>query len=150
MVIALALVEDVAEILDLQRLAYRSEGALYGDYSIPPLTQTLDELRAHFGSRLFLKAVEEGTIIGSVRAHQQGLTCHVERLIVHPDFQRRGIGTELLKQIEAGFPEARRFELFTGYKSAGNIRLYERSGYKAFRRESVSESLCLVFMEKTR
>ncbi len=94
--------------------------------------------------------MEEGAVIGSVRAYQNGTTCYVERLIVHPTFRRRGIGTSLLARIEAEFPEARRFELFTGHKSAGNIRLYERAGYKVFKQEPVNDRLTLVFMEKVK
>jgi len=149
-VISRARVDDSLEILGLQQLAYRSEAELYDDYSLPPLTQTLENLQAQFGSRVFLKAVEEGAVIGSVRAYQNGTTCYVERLIVHPTFRRRGIGTSLLARIEAEFPEARRFELFTGHKSAGNIRLYERAGYKVFKQEPVNATLTLVFMEKVK
>jgi len=149
-VISRARVDDSLEILGLQQLAYRSEAELYDDYSLPPLTQTLENLQAQFGSRVFLKAVEEGAVIGSVRAYQNGTTCYVERLIVHPTFRRRGIGTSLLARIEAEFPEARRFELFTGHKSAGNIRLYERAGYKVFKQEPVNDRLTLVFMEKVK
>jgi len=53
-----------------------------------------------------------------------------------------------MQAIEARFPSARRYELFTGEKSTGNIRLYERLGYRIFRRERLSERVTLVFMEK--
>ena len=41
MEITQATAEDAAAILALQRLAYQSEAEVYGDFSIPPLTQTL-------------------------------------------------------------------------------------------------------------
>jgi hypothetical protein len=41
MMITQAAAADAAEILALQKLAYQSEAAIYQDYSIPPLTQTL-------------------------------------------------------------------------------------------------------------
>ena len=53
-----------------------------------------------------------------------------------------------MQAIEARFPAARRYELFTGEKSAGNIRLYERLGYRICRRERLSEQVMLVWMEK--
>ncbi len=149
MEITAASLEDATAILALQRLAYQSEAAIYDDFTIPPLTETLDDVKTHFGRRLFLKAVEDDRIVGSVRAYQEGATLHVERLIAHPDFRRRGIGTALLNRIEVAFPTARRFELFTGHKSSGNKRLYERLGYRAFRRERVNEKVTLVYMEKT-
>ncbi len=148
MEISPAVAEDAEEILALQRLAYQSEAAIYDDFTIPPLTETLDDLKARFRDRQFLKAIEDGRIIGSVRAFQDNATCHVERLIVHPGHRCRGIGSGLLSRIETLFPAARRFQLFTGHKSAGNIRLYERIGYRAFRREPVNEKVTLVYMEK--
>ncbi len=147
--IAPAAVDDAAAILALQRLAYQTEAAIYDDFTLPPLTETLAELQAHFARRQFLKAVEQGRIVGSVRAFEDQATCYVERLIVQPEARRRGIGTALLNQIETHFPTARRFELFTGHKSAGNLRLYERQGYRAFRRQRVSEKVELVYLEKT-
>ena len=75
-------------------------------------------------------------------------TCYVGRLIVHPEFQGRGIGTRLMLAIEAEFPEAGRYELFTGSKSENNIRLYERLGYTILRREPVADKVALVYMVK--
>lgn len=143
-----ATIEDADSILALQRLAYQSEAARYDDFTIPPLTETLEGMKARFHDRLFLKAVEGCQIIGSVRAYQDGATCHVERLVVHPDHRRRGTGTALLNRIETCFPTAQRFELFTGHKSESNIRLYERAGYRAVRQKKVNEKLSLVVMEK--
>ncbi|MGL5065673.1 MAG: hypothetical protein ACRC62_37360 [Microcoleus sp.] len=40
--------EDIAAILELQKLGDRSEAQLDRDSNIPPLTQTLDELRGGF------------------------------------------------------------------------------------------------------
>lgn len=143
-----ATVQDAEEILTLQRLAYESEAAIYGT-TLPPMADSLDVMTACFLDRRFLKAVERDRIVGSVRGHQDGATCHVERLIVHPDFRRRGLGTALLNRIENAFPCARRFELFTGDRSADNLRLYERQGYRPFRRERLDDRVTLVFLEET-
>ena len=55
---------DAAEILSLQRLAYVREARIYGDFTIPPLAQTLEELSAEFASKVFLKALEGGDLVG--------------------------------------------------------------------------------------
>jgi ribosomal protein S18 acetylase RimI-like enzyme len=140
--------EDTATILELQKLAYQSEAQIYNDFHIPPLTQSLDELKIDFTDKVFLKAQIEDKIVGSVRGYQAGDTCYIERLIVHPDHQRQGIGTALMNQIELCFVQAQRFELFTGYKSERNIHLYEWLGYKIFKSAKINKNLSFVFMEK--
>lgn len=140
--------EDAAEILALQKLAYRSEAELNGDWTIPPLTQNLGEMAGEFADKTILKAVTCGKIVGSVRGILASGTCQIGRLIVDPEYQGNGIGTRLLTEIEMLFPAAKRFELFTGTKSSANIRLYRRLGYREFREEDLSPKVRLVFMEK--
>ncbi len=53
-----------------------------------------------------------------------------------------------MKGIESHFGQAQRFELFTGHKSDRNIHLYERLGYKIFKREEINQNLSFVFMQK--
>ena len=60
--------EDAEIILHLQMHAYLSEAEIYNDYSILPLIQTLKEIREEFSQQVFLNAIEEGKIVGSVRA----------------------------------------------------------------------------------
>src|SRR5712691_10846311 len=146
--IAPATIDDAPAILDLQKLAYHSEAMLYHDWSIAPLTQTLAELRAEFTDWKILKASHGNRIIGSVRAIERNGTCSIGRLMVHPQHQRQGIGVRLMQTIESMFPEAAKFELFTGSKSEGNIRLYEKLGYHSSRSERGSADLSLVFFEK--
>ena len=142
--------DDVEAILALQKLAYQSEARLYEDWNLPPLTQTLDSLRAEFESSRVLKALEGSVLAGSVRARMEQRTCLVGRLIVSPDLQGRGLGTRLMRAVEAEFPEAQRFELFTGSRSEANIRLYERLGYRRSREQVLSPAVTLQFLEKRR
>jgi ribosomal protein S18 acetylase RimI-like enzyme len=143
-----AVIADGAEILALQKLCYRSEAELTNDFQIPPLLQDQKSIEHDFATQRFLKALKEGRIVGSVRAYSRDGTCHVGRLIVHPALQNRGLGTRLMHEIEATFPEVARFELFTGEKSARNLHLYQKLGYQVFRTEKLNELTTLVFMER--
>ena len=138
---------DLAEILELQHLAYQSEAILLNNFSIPPLTQTLAEIETEFQNGVFLKALDDGRIIGSVRGYVKESTLYIGKLIVHPDFRGRGIGTSLLEAIEQHCPGCR-YELFTSAKSEKNIRLYERRGYCRFAEKSVAPGLTFVYLEK--
>jgi ribosomal protein S18 acetylase RimI-like enzyme len=134
----------------MQHLAYLSEGELYNDFSLPPLLQTLQEINTEFNAQLFLKAVADARLIGSVRAYEVNGTCYVGRLIVHPDFQDRGIGGRLLDEIENRFPNASRYELFTGQLSKKPLHIYQKRGYHPFRTEQIHEGLTIVYLEKRR
>lgn len=139
---------DLEEILRLQYLAYQSEAALCGTRDIPPLKQTLDEVRGEFESGLILKMVsEDAKIIGSVRARESGGVVYIGKLMVHPAHQRKGYGTRLLKAIEQRFPK-RWYELFTSTKSVGNIRLYKSLGYNVFNEKGVGDGLRFVYLQK--
>jgi ribosomal protein S18 acetylase RimI-like enzyme len=140
---------DAQQILDLQRLAYQSEAILYNDWSIPPLTQTFAQLREEFRNSVVLKACLRGSLIGSIRARAAGGVTHVGRLIVAPALQRQGIGSALLEAIESAFPDTERFELFTGSKSDGNIRLYRRHGYVPTHEKELAPSITIVYMSKS-
>lgn len=147
-VISRAELSDAAEILALQKLAYQSEARIYNDWTLAPLTQTLEGLRSEFARSVVLKAVSGERIVGSVRGRLEGDTCAIGRLIVHPAFQHQGIGSQLLRSIELACRQVRRFELFTGSRSTHNLRLYERHGYVVTRSQALTDELRLVFLEK--
>jgi ribosomal protein S18 acetylase RimI-like enzyme len=136
---------DAGELLTLQRAAYVAEAALYLDFSLPPLVETLAEIRAAITSQTVLKAAIGSRIIGAVRGRTDGETCEIGRLAVAPDRQGSGVGTSLVRAIEERFPGVRRFELFTGYRSEANIRLYRRLGYRVV---ADREHPVLIFLEK--
>jgi phosphoribosylanthranilate isomerase len=139
---------EAAEILALQKLAYQSEAELNDDFSIPPLTQTLEEIREEFGKSIVLIAGAEEKIIGSVRAHMEGGFCLIGRLIVHPDWQNQGIGGRLLDKIELHFPRTRLYSLFTGVRSKRNLYFYRKHGYKESHRTALNDKTPIVFLEK--
>jgi hypothetical protein len=55
-----------------------------------------------------------------------------------------------MKAIEQQFtaPEVNRYELNTGHKSIRNLYLYQKLGYREFKRIPVNEKVTMVFMEK--
>lgn len=89
---------DLEAILELQRLAYQSEARLLNDFSIPPLMQTLEEMKEEFRNGVFLKAVDAGgRIVGSVRGTLRGDTLLIGKLMVHPECQGNGLAPVCFK-----------------------------------------------------
>jgi GNAT superfamily N-acetyltransferase len=148
MKVEIASIDDLTEILELQIRAYQSEAAIYNDYSIEPLIETPLGLQEQFKHKTFLKAVLDGKIVGSARGYLKEETVHIGRLAVESDFQNQGMGTLLIRSIEAYFPNAKRYELFTGNKSISNLRLYNNLGYSEFKREPGGDQIMMIYLEK--
>ncbi len=140
--------QDLEAILQLQKACYQSEAAIYNDYNIPPLLQDLGALEKEFTEQVFLKAVAEGEIIGSVRGFMDEETCFVGKLIVKNNFQNQGIGKRLLDSMESAFPICKRFELLTGHKSLKNLYLYNKQGYNEFSRKVINNNMTIIYLEK--
>jgi ribosomal protein S18 acetylase RimI-like enzyme len=143
-----ATLADAAEILALQKLAYQSEAELYGDPSIPPLMQTLSEMEDDLRTQVVLKASNDGEIVASARAYEKDGTASIGRVIVHPRLQGRGLGKRIMAAIEARFPDARRFELFTGHRSTRNLGFYRGLGYEDFKTVALTPTILFVYLEK--
>ena len=165
---------DAPEILTLQKVAYQSEAELYGDDSLPALQQTLEELEKDFERRpaqeaselgaraagdhppnesdriVFIKAVVNGKIIGSIRGYAIGDTAYLSRMMVHPYFRGRGIGRRLLQEVEQAFPQSRRFEAKTGHQSKRNHFQLGKLGYSRYKTEPFTPTVTWVYFQKER
>lgn len=139
---------EAEALLALQRLSYQGEARRYEDDALPPLTQTLDALRADIREGVVLVARLGDELIGSVRARRAGDVLKVGKLLVHPSRRHVGLGTRLLTAIEAHAGDARWLEVFTGHRSEEFLGLYEKQGYARVAVEPVNARLSLVFLRK--
>jgi ribosomal protein S18 acetylase RimI-like enzyme len=144
---------DAGELLTLQRAAYITEAQLHRDPFLPPLTETLAEVREALADRdvTIIGVHEDGRLIGSIRVRrgpEDMHVAHIARLAVAPDRQGEGIGTRLLAAAEVSVAEGvEELRLFTGEYSERNLRLYERLGYRETHRAPAGDH-DLVFLSK--
>ncbi|MGI5287255.1 GNAT family N-acetyltransferase [Nonomuraea polychroma] len=130
------------ELLALQKAAYAVEAEIIKDDRIPPLHESLADLRAQ--PLRWLGAVDEdGRLAGAVAWEETVDEVDVNRLIVHPGALRRGIGRALVKEVlvRAG---ARRVVVATGRDNAPARRLYEGLGFVLTREVEVIPGLWIA------
>ena len=108
--------DTAAALLELQRRAYRVEAELIGFEGIPPLHETLEELRRC--GETFLGACDDERLIGAISWRYDGTTIDIHRLVVDPDAFRRGVGSALLGAALAAEPAAIRAVVQTGADNA--------------------------------
>ncbi|WP_439663194.1 GNAT family N-acetyltransferase [Lentzea sp. HUAS TT2] len=110
------------ELWTVQRLAYAVEAELIGFDGIPPLHESLDELRAC--DETFLGLYDEEGLAGAVSYRLDGSTVDICRLVVHPRAHRRGIASKLLDAVPGG-PQT----VSTGTKNEPALALYRKRGF---------------------
>ena len=138
--VRLATPADAAELLVLQRACWAPEGLASGDWVVPPLAETLEEVRAAVGEwrtyavRTASRGGGLGRLVASVRGGVRPgdpAVWETARLMVAPDLQGRGLGRELLALSEAAAPASvTTYWLTTGVVAAQNQRFYRRAGYR--------------------
>ena len=139
-----ATIEDAEILFDLQRKAYKSEAEIHNDFKIPPLTQSLGELKASFSQKTILKIMNDDTILASGQAYLESGTCHIGRMAVWPELQGKDIGSKLLSALESAFPDAGRAELFTGEHSVSNLAMYKHRGYIQFKTAQLGKTKVIL------
>ena len=150
--ISVATEQDAEQIFRLQYLCFQSEAALYGNYRIDPLVQTLDSVRQEVAADCVFVARLGDEVVGSVRGKvSEDGAAAIGKLCVHPRLQGHGIGARLLRAAETALSEQRgatRFRLHTGHRSEGNLRLYRRSGYQTVGRSQGADGVEMIVLEK--
>ena len=104
--------------------------ALYAAVGWTNYTQRPEMLRRAFaGSLCTLCAYDGGRIAGLVRAVGDGASvlC-VQDLLVLPEYQRRGLGSRLLRELLARYPDVYQTMLLTD-DTPEHAAFYERAGF---------------------
>ncbi|NUR00256.1 MAG: GNAT family N-acetyltransferase [Streptomyces sp.] len=150
--ISVATEQDAEQIFRLQYLCFQSEAALYGNYRIDPLVQSLDSVRQEVAADCVYVARLGEEVVGSVRGRvTEDGSASIGKLCVHPRLQGHGIGARLLRAAESALAEergAKVFRLHTGHRSEGNLRLYRRVGYQAVGTSQGNDGVPMIVLEK--
>ena len=138
-------------VAELVREGFRSEAERYG-VMIPPMHETSDDVLAALDDGdVTLLGLIGGEPVATVRGHtQEDGSVMVRRLAVLPRARRNGVARSLMEVLEAAYPDATRFEIFTGIDTTPAIALYESLGYVRTREEEQVPGVVIVYLEKRR
>ena len=105
---------------------------LYASVGWTAYTDRPDVLRKGFeNSLLCLAAYESDRMIGLARAVGDGQTVVlVQDILVHPAYQRQGVGTRLMDAMLKRFPNVRQIQLLTD-DTPKTVSFYESLGFKS-------------------
>lgn len=134
-----------ARIVEIQRAAYAVEAALMGFDGIPPLHETVADVRG-LTDLTWLGASDGGTLVGIIAWRQDGDLLDVDRLAVDPSHARRGYGRRLLEAL----PECSRTVVSTGAANTPGRALYEGLGFVCTAESEIAPGVRLAHYERAR
>lgn len=140
---------DVQMMHGIQMRAFEEEGRRCGTPEIPPLLEQPDSILNHVTSHLALVAKQGSTIVGCIRGVLEGQICTVRALVVEPSMQGKGIGSRLLRALEAEVRHMERINLTTNTLMEGNVKFYERHGYRVIARTQHMPGVELAHLTKS-
>jgi GNAT superfamily N-acetyltransferase len=122
--------ETAEEVWALQHPAYRVEAALIGVSDLPPLRDTVKSLQKCGESFWGYRDDDEGDLIGAISFVQEREAHYtICRMMVHPDFLRRGIGSLLMKHLLLGPPKFVTWTVTAEIRNLPALSLYESFGF---------------------
>ena len=134
-------------VWDLHNLALNAVGAHAGNGPWDDDLHRIPEVYLEAGGE-FLVGLEGGRIVAmGALLRQEGTTCAVTRMRVHPDAQRRGHGRRILRRLEARAVRLgyERLVLETTERQVAAISLYRSEGYAETGRGVVHGFHCILY-----
>ena len=133
-------------IMEIRKYTHYNENEileLYSSVGWTAYTDHPDSLRRGFENTLMiLGAYTENELLGILRAVGDGETIiFIQDILVHPDYQRRGIGTALLKEVLSRYSHVRQIQLATD-NTEKTKAFYRSCGFR-----ELSEIGCCGFMK---
>ncbi|MFS0554308.1 GNAT family N-acetyltransferase [Brevibacillus sp. 179-C9.3 HS] len=136
--------QTVQKLWNIQQRAYRVEAELIGTEDIPPLRESIEQLKAC--GETFYGYLVEDELAGAVSFLIEGDTLDIHRMIVDPAHFRKGIASQLLASVHEH--ACSKIVVATGSLNEPAVRLYERHGYTLISKKEVKPGLWLSFFEK--
>ncbi len=135
MEIRLARIEDAAAVHEVVLGAFEEYRGML-PVSLSALDETLEDVQREISAGRVLVAVEGMEAVGTVRYELKPACLYVGRLAVLPAYRKLGVGAALMAYIERLAPSLgrMRIQLATRESVPGNLRFYERLGYRVVKR----------------
>ena len=140
--IELADVAVAARVVEIQQAAYRVEAQMIGFDRIPPLLETIDDVRSQPLS--WLGSFEEHPLAGIIGWTVANGVCDIDRLAVHPTFARRGHGRRLVSHLL----QHDTIIVSTGTNNVPARHLYESLGFIRTGEHEIADGVTVAAYER--
>ena len=136
---------ELNQVYAIQKAAYRVEAEIIGALVFPPLHGTRQEL-ANSKDEGFV-CLHDNRPSGAIFLEMTTDSVLISKLIVTPEFFRRGIAKALISHCLALYPVAA-FEVGTGSANYPALQLYRSFGFRIFEETTVEENIMICRLQR--
>ncbi|MGJ9460015.1 GNAT family N-acetyltransferase [Oceanobacillus sp. CF4.6] len=137
--------KNAEQVFNIQIPSYMVEAEIIGSYKIPPLKDSIDKLQ-QCGENFFGYYLED-ELCGAISIKVENDEIDIYRLIVHPNYFKKGIAQMLLNYIESKFVVGT-IKVGTASKNIPAVSFYNKNGFQKIKEVIVSEQLSVTSFEK--
>ena len=146
-----AKMEDINELDNIQKAAFKSLYAIYKDEKSPYL-KGVDEMIKwlNLDKILYWKIYYNGHLCGGIAYYKKSEgEYYLARLYIHPHYQSKGIAKQVILKKKKKILDAKRYTLDFPIDQIANRKCYESAGYiDTGMREIINSKLTLAIYEK--
>jgi ribosomal protein S18 acetylase RimI-like enzyme len=137
--------EIATEILNIQISSYLVEAKIIDYYNLPPLKDTTDSLQEC--EETFFAYYLEEKICGIISFKRDETEIDLHRLIVSPEYFRKGVAQKLLDFVET-IEGIKSMRTTTGAKNTPAVNFYLKNGFFKLQEVRIDEHLTLSSFRK--
>jgi ribosomal protein S18 acetylase RimI-like enzyme len=131
--------ESVAiQIHDVFQVSYKVEAELVGVDDFPPLRRNASVIQS--SDSLFLGHRIEGDLAAVVEFTENGEDLSIDSLVVHPQYFRRGLASQLLQSLLAKIPWQNAY-VDTAAANSPALDLYRKFGFSESKRWKTADGI---------
>ncbi|WP_223587881.1 GNAT family N-acetyltransferase [Neobacillus bataviensis] len=134
------------DLFNLQRASYLVEAELINFFEIPPLKESMEDLKE--SGETFFGYFEDGELTGAISYTIDGKEVTICRMVVHPNHFRKGIAQKLLTHVEKNHSDLGIFKVSTGKENSPAKNLYLKNGFQLTGDIEVVPGLFISHFEK--
>lgn len=134
------------QIVELQKKSYVIEAQLIGFYGIPPLKDTVEDVKRC--DEIFYGYYADDVPAGLVSYKVEEGVLDICRVAVHPEYFRRGIARQMVEFILDDNKGIRKIIVSTGLKNQPAVSLYLKLGFEKVREVEVAKGVYIACFEK--
>lgn len=134
------------EVLAVQIPSYTVEAKLINFYDIPALKDSVETLQKCGES--FYGYYEQEILVGAISMKVHEGVVDIHRLIVHPEYFRKGIAKQLLNYITKEIQDIHTIIVSTGSKNTPAVLFYLKNGFMNIGEIQITEGLTITKFQK--